>query len=610
MNCPTCQLEFDPARSVGRQCPRCLLMGGISAEPSAPMADKWEPPSPAEAALILPAGYEIISLIGRGGMGAVYKARQASLDRLVAIKILPPMMDSLGVSYVERFRNEARLLARLNHPGIVHVYDFGEIEDGGLYFVMEYVEGTDAARLVATAGKLAPALAASITADVCAALHAAHEAGIVHRDIKPANILVSRNGEIKVADFGLAKLPGAANSGLTSAGVFLGTKDFAAPESLTEGMIVDHRADLYAVGVMLYQMLTGALPRGVFRPASSFVQAPAEFDAIIAKAMATAPDDRYQTATAMRTEVQAAGQAAAGNSHPTGNAASASTPRRRWQLVAAVVAILASTTAAWLYFRPTPQVASASPPIAPTTTPPEPFRLLTEAETDAALRTLHLSNPGLPPVNMTSSLDGLPVVKRIDGELCFSVPRGSPIRDISVLARAPFSIIELEDCPIMDLAPLRTTAVINLVFSPPPGFDMTQLGALPLRRLVLRGPHLQTLEGAIRPAMDQLDIGYTSIKDLSSLPANSRLTQLFIKDTPISNLEPLRPLKGLRNLLAANCPVTSVEPLRGLKLQYIHLQGCPITDFTPLLGNDELVELKCSLGIFDAKSLAERLKVK
>ena len=268
---------------------------------------EWMPPSAAELQALL-TGYEVGEIIGRGGMGVVYKARQPSLDRFVAIKVLPMMEDALGVDFAERFRKEAQLLAKMSHPGIVHVYDFGELAGGLCYFVMEYIDGTDVARMVKANGRLSHEHAASITADVCAALHYAHEAGIVHRDIKPANILVTQQGQVKVVDFGLAKRHGTEEAeSLTITGLALGTPEYAAPESLVTGMVVDHRADLYAVGVMLYNMLTGSIPRGVFKPVSEAAQAPQAFDRIIAKAMKADPEQRYQTAVAMKTDVQRAG---------------------------------------------------------------------------------------------------------------------------------------------------------------------------------------------------------------------------------------------------------------------------------------------------------------
>ncbi|MEZ5385717.1 MAG: serine/threonine-protein kinase [Prosthecobacter sp.] len=264
---------------------------------------RWEPPSPEELEAMM-MGYTVERLIGRGGMGAVYKGIQKSLDRPVAIKILPPGLDRQDASFIERFRNEAKLMARLNHPTIVSVHDFGETAGGQLFIVMEFVDGTDISRMVARQGCLTPEHSLSVTAHVCDALTVAHAAGIVHRDIKPANVLISRQGQVKVADFGLAKIDAPGQSGITQTGMAVGTPDFLAPEAMIYGSQVDARADLYAVGVMLYQMLTGFLPRGAFKPAS--VMSPGvdpRFDAIVQKATQMDPADRYQTATGIRQDL-------------------------------------------------------------------------------------------------------------------------------------------------------------------------------------------------------------------------------------------------------------------------------------------------------------------
>ncbi|MCB1279813.1 serine/threonine-protein kinase, partial [Prosthecobacter sp.] len=265
----------------------------------------WQPPSVEELHALLPQ-YEITKLLGRGGMGAVYQGRQLNLDRAVAIKILPPGLDVVDESYAERFKNEARAMARMNHPGIVAVYDSGEAADGTLYIVMEYVEGTDVSRMVAQQGRLPAEHALAITAHVCDALQYAHERGIIHRDIKPANIMVGYDGVVKVADFGLAKINQGGESGLTRSGMAMGTLHYMAPETLTLGAAVDHRADLYAVGVMLFQMLTGSLPQGMFEmPSEQVPGTDPRFDAIITKALRNDRDLRYQSAESLRADLDA-----------------------------------------------------------------------------------------------------------------------------------------------------------------------------------------------------------------------------------------------------------------------------------------------------------------
>jgi serine/threonine protein kinase len=209
--------------------------------------------------------FEILQLLGRGGMGVVYKARQIELDRIVALKILPPgEFDS--PKFVERFRREARSLAKLSHPNIVGVYDFGQSE-GLFYFVMEFVDGLNLRQMILD-HRLSPTNALAIVPRICDALQYAHEEGVVHRDIKPENILIDKRGRVKIADFGLAKLLGREeiDSRLTVSGVTLGTPRYMAPEQVEQPQNVDHRADIYSLGVVFYEMLTGELPMGRFAP--------------------------------------------------------------------------------------------------------------------------------------------------------------------------------------------------------------------------------------------------------------------------------------------------------------------------------------------------------
>ena len=249
--------------------------------------------------------YEVQMLIGRGGMGAVYRGVQLSLDRRVAIKLLPPAIEQQDTAFAERFKNEAKLMGRMNHPAIVSVYDFGRTTDGQLYFVMEYVDGTDVQRMIAREGKLPPEHALAVTAQLCDALGYAHKQGIIHRDIKPSNVLIDSDGRVKVADFGLAKLTDKAqNTGLTQTGMAMGTPDYVAPETLTLGVEVDGRADIYAVGVMLYQMLTGDIPRGMFKmPSQKFQSIDPRFDAIVRRALEHDREERYQTSHQLRIDL-------------------------------------------------------------------------------------------------------------------------------------------------------------------------------------------------------------------------------------------------------------------------------------------------------------------
>jgi serine/threonine protein kinase len=274
-----------------------------SAERSAPKQG-WLPPSVEEMQKLLPQ-YHVSRFLARGGMGAVYEGVQKSLERRVAIKILPPDIEDNDIHFAERFKAEARAMARLAHPGIVTVFDAGETAGGLLYFVMELVEGTDVAQMVSSEGRLSAVSALKIITQVCEALGFAHEEGIIHRDIKPSNIMVDRKGRVKVADFGLAKVTAQETGGFTKTNTALGTPDFIAPEALMPGMQVDQRADLYAVGVMLYQMLTGHVPRGRFLLPSFMVpEIDPRLDAIVDKAMQTDRERRYSTAIEMKTDVE------------------------------------------------------------------------------------------------------------------------------------------------------------------------------------------------------------------------------------------------------------------------------------------------------------------
>jgi len=271
---------------------------------SKPSTGPWVPPTAEELHAILPQ-YEIVKMLGRGGMGAVYMGRQTALDRPVAIKILSAQLEESDMGFTERFKNEARAMGKLNHPAVVAVYEFGQHEGGLLYIVMEYVDGTDVARMIAKSGRLHTEHAMAITAHVCDALSYAHERGIIHRDIKPANIMVGYDGAVKVADFGLAKVSvGGQTLGLTQSGMAMGTMHYMAPEALMLGTSVDHRADIYAVGVMLYQMLTGKLPQGMFKLPSLLVPGlDPRYDAIVRKALMEDREVRYQNIRDMRAEL-------------------------------------------------------------------------------------------------------------------------------------------------------------------------------------------------------------------------------------------------------------------------------------------------------------------
>jgi serine/threonine protein kinase len=247
---------------------------------------------------------EIASLLGVGGMGAVYRARQADLDRWVALKILPADHRK-GTGFVERFNREARALARLSHPNIVAVYEFGEVTDLH-YFLMELVEGANL-RQLQRSGRVSAREVLQIIPQICDALQYAHDQGVVHRDIKPENVLVDRRGKVKIADFGLARMLGTAPEGdrLTAEGQVMGTPHYMAPEQLDRPALADHRADIFSLGVVFYELLTGELPLGRFAPPSSKrLTVDVRLDAIVLRALENDPERRYQRASEVKSGVE------------------------------------------------------------------------------------------------------------------------------------------------------------------------------------------------------------------------------------------------------------------------------------------------------------------
>ena len=304
------------------------------------------PPTPAELAPHFPQ-LEILELIGQGGMGCVFKARQPQLNRLVALKILPAAL-SRDAAFAARFTREAQALAALSHTNIVTIFDFGHTGKGdghaapfgqgsdkdvaapGFFFLlMEYVDGVNL-RQALKAGRFTPEQALAIVPPLCDALQFAHERGIVHRDIKPENLLLDKDGRIKVADFGIAKMlaaddraasqpPDPTSPSASAAGKpplpssltgdsAAGTPGYMAPEQKSTPQKVDRRADIYSMGVVFYEMLTGELPGENLQPPSRKVQIDVRLDEIVLRALEHKPELRYQTAAEMRTQVETIGR--------------------------------------------------------------------------------------------------------------------------------------------------------------------------------------------------------------------------------------------------------------------------------------------------------------
>jgi serine/threonine protein kinase len=284
-------------------------------QPTEPSAGPERPdPPPIEAVQAAFPQLDILEFLGQGGMGWVFKARQPKLNRLVALKLLPASLAERDPAFAGRFDREGQLLARLHHPNIVAVHDSGAAGDF-FYLLMEYVEGVNL-RQAMRSSRFTPAQALAIVPHICDALQYAHDEGVLHRDIKPENILLDARGRVKLVDFGIAKLIGSADPtapgatqedpalNLTQSGTTLGTPSYMAPEQRDTPANVDHRADIYSLGVVFYEILTGELPTGSFAPPSSKSDTDPRVDAIVQQALEHERTRRQNSAGEMKTQVE------------------------------------------------------------------------------------------------------------------------------------------------------------------------------------------------------------------------------------------------------------------------------------------------------------------
>ncbi len=300
--CPRCgsPLTNDPA--AAGVCLRCVAAVALEEEAADPAPSARPPLDVASIAVHFPA-YELGAELGRGATGAVYRAKHRALGRDFALKIIAEDV-AARPGFAERFEREARTLGGLAHPGIVAVHDAGRA--GPWFFLaMELVDGVDLRQML-RAERVAPREALAIVAQMCDALQYAHDQGVVHRDIKPENVLVDRLGRVRILDFGLARLvrEGADGLHLTRTGQVMGTPLYMAPEQWRTPLAVDHRADIYSLGVVFYELLTGELPVGRFPPPSQRVELDVRLDEVVFKTLEREPERRYQHASEVKADVQ------------------------------------------------------------------------------------------------------------------------------------------------------------------------------------------------------------------------------------------------------------------------------------------------------------------
>ncbi len=457
--------------------------------------------------------YEVSGTLGRGAMGIVYEGWDPIISRRVAIKTvrLPESGDSELAESLARFKREAQAAGRLNHPNIVGVFDYGETDEIA-YIVMEFIDGNSLKELLDSGEHLVPAEIVRVMTSLLAGLQYSHDRGVVHRDIKPANIMLTSQGQVKIADFGIARIE---SSNMTQAGAVMGTPAYMSPEQFI-GQTVDRRTDIYSAGVVLYQMVTGDRPfdGGMSaimhkainieppRPSELSVAAPAALDAVVAKAMAKRPENRFDTADAFAralgaafatsatpaagdveatiVNVRGAAPSVAASGEPVSPAMAKSSPRRGWSgpiLALGVLMFLAAGGGAAWYLRgqhlPPKQaeldVAQTSPPIAtnPDTTPPA----ATPPTTPAEIAPSATTQPGTTLAETASTTQAQTVPAEVPLENRVDAPPQSP------LMPAPSASV-LPDAPPPVAPPAQTAMNSPAVNASPPKIELAEARAL------------------------------------------------------------------------------------------------------------------------------------
>ncbi|MBI5395281.1 MAG: protein kinase [Verrucomicrobia bacterium] len=528
--------------------------------------------------------YEILGQIGRGGMGTVYKAREISLDRTVALKVLLGEL-ALDHDYLVRFEREASLAAKLNHPSIVRVLTAGE-HNGSRYIVMEMVEGESVRERLARTKRIDPEEALAISVYVAQALdYAWRQAQLIHRDIKPGNIYLSQAGEVKLGDLGLAKSLSDSTGGLTSTGLALGTPNYVSPEQGRGLKDIDFRADIYSLGCTLYHMLTGQPPypgldsmavihKHIYEPLPPILQVlptcPMPLVFLLGKMMSKHPNGRHQTYQELIADLQRIHDQL--QQPPAPAVGSASTTllllrKPRAQAWAVGVALAAVTGAALFWWAPW----RGSPPPAPEPRRPHEIAVLVGRAPLPATAAQPASPDATPSAPAATSPEEL--ISRVVGKL----------RELNSAYNGQFA------------HKAENGAVVELMFLSDEVSDISPLRELPqLRRLYCRGSHEKRTLADLTPLrgmrLQALDCGDSRVSDLTPL-AGMPLEDLRVAGTLVSDLAPLKGAP-LTHLDCWGTRVADLSPLRGAPLRWLNCGGSQVTDFSPLEGAP-LEELHC-----------------
>jgi tRNA A-37 threonylcarbamoyl transferase component Bud32 len=548
--------------------------------------------------------YVILDKLGAGGMGMVFKARHRRMDRVVALKVLPPAVSQSEYA-VRRFRREAEAAAKLHHPNIVAAHDADQA--GGIHFlVMEYVEGSDLSRLVKTRGPLPVGQAISCILQAARGLAHAHEAGIVHRDIKPGNLLLDTKGHVKVLDMGLARIDAADNAPaddsatdeLTKSGSILGTTDYMSPEQALNTKRADQRADIYSLGATLYYLLVGRpmyqgdtamekllahREQAIPKPSAVRKDLPASLEAIYSRMVEKSPTDRYQSMA----EVIGDLEKCLGGSIPEVVIRSGSQRRRRWMvyggitggaLVAVAAVLFAVTGAGRVETQGAPATAagagSRTSPGAPTLAGVDDAWLKSVAAMKAddqlkAVREKMIAlNPGFDGELGPKIENGTVVAVNFSSR---QVTNLAPLRALPHLRSVRCGGVFQGTGKLVDLGPLRGSGLAELDCSYTRVSDLGPLQGLPLEKLWLRKTEVSSLAPLHNTKLRVLDCSGTRVSDLSPL-SGLPLEELQCGNSPVGDLSPLRKLP-LRSLGCWWIKTQDLRPLIGMPLE--ELSGVP-----------------------------------